>query len=141
MDIDRLRAELTLEEADRLRMYYDSRGIPTIGIGHNLRDKPISQAAVDQIFADDVSEVVQQLTEKLPFWSGLDPVRQQVLADMAFNLGIDGLLGFHHTLICTQAGQYGAAAEGMRASEWFKQVGVRAVRLANMMETGTYPSP
>ena len=52
---------------------------------------------------------------------------------MAYNLGINSLLGFKNTLATIQAGRYNDAADGMLASKWATQVGDRATRLAKMM--------
>ena len=59
-----------------------------------------------------------------------------MLADMCFNLGINRLLGFKNTLAAIKAGDYEAAADGMLASMWAKQVGKRAHRLIKMMREG-----
>jgi lysozyme len=66
----------------------------------------------------------------------LDPVRARVLQNMAFNLGIDGLLGFKNTLSAVKAKNWAAASQGMLSSRWAEQVGARAQRLAKMMRTG-----
>jgi lysozyme len=58
--------------------------------------------------------------------------------DMRFNLGSVGFRGFRNTIAHIEAGRYGAAADGMLASAWSKQVGHRAVELAAMMRTGEY---
>jgi lysozyme len=55
---------------------------------------------------------------------------------MCFNLGINTLLTFKNTLTAVSLGNYEQAAIGMRNSTWFKQVGNRAVRLANAIQTG-----
>ena len=54
--LDELRRQVIRDEGWRNRMYLDSLGIPSIGVGHNLRDVPISDAAVEQIFADDLTD-------------------------------------------------------------------------------------
>ena len=57
----------------------------------------------------------------------------RVLANMAFNLGIHGLLKFVRTLNAIERGNYDEAASHMLASKWAGQVGQRAQRLAAMM--------
>jgi lysozyme len=59
-----------------------------------------------------------------------------VLISMAFNLGVQGLLGFTRMLSYSQDGDYSGAAEEMLSSKWATQVGNRAVELAGMMENG-----
>ncbi len=139
MNLELLSAELERDEALRLKMYMDSRGIETIGIGHNLRDKPISERAARLIFADDVADVEADLDRTLPWWRDLDEVRQRVLANMVFNLGIGKLLEFKNTLAAMKVGNYVGAANGMTRSLWASQVGERARRLARAMVTGEAP--
>jgi lysozyme len=61
-----------------------------------------------------------------------------VMTNMAFNLGVHGLLGFHHALSAVQTGNYAAAAIAMAASTWYTQVGARAHRLCVQMSTGVW---
>ena len=139
MNLEALKGELARDEGVELRMYLDTSTPPnhTIGVGHNLDAVPISYEAAMQILEDDILAVMGELNLKLPWWNTLDDVRQRVLANMCFNLGIAGLLGFEHTLAAVQTGDYEAAADGMLASKWATQVGARAIRLAQMMRTGT----
>ena len=134
MDLDVLKAELTRDEGLRLQPYRDSVGKLTIGVGHNLDANGITYAAAMQILEDDILNVMGQLNSKVSWWATLDDARQRVLANMAFNLGINGLLGFHHLLANGQAGIFDD--QDLLDSKWAKQVGARAVRLAQMWKTG-----
>jgi len=124
------------DAAGRLKPYRDSVGKLTIGYGRNLDDRGITEVEALYLLHNDVVEVEHDLDQHLPWWRGLDDVRQRVLADMAFNMGLAGLLTFHQTIAFIQAGQYPAASAGMLNSRWARQVGRRARRLAQMMETG-----
>lgn len=128
--------QLRRDEGERLKMYADSRGIPTIGIGHNLRDKAISQRASQTIFEDDLADVDRELSAALPWVTNLDDARRGVLRNMAFNLGVAGLLAFRQTLALIQAGKYEDAAKEMLKSAWAEEVGPRAQRLSLQMKTG-----
>src|SRR4029077_7264974 len=141
-----LETQLRRDEGERLEVYPDSRGIKTAGVGHNLIAHgvdlplwaPITQQQSDEWLQQDIAEARAHLLSKLPWASGLDDARLGVLINMTFNLGIGGLLGFHHTLTLIQVGQYAEAAEAMLQSTWAKQVGSRATRLAAQMETGIW---
>ena len=137
MNMDALVAELTRDEGLRLKPYLDTVGKTTIGVGRNLTDVGISEDEADYLLRSDISRTVADLNRLLPWWSTLDDVRQRVLANMAFNMGAVGLSEFHQTLTAIQAGAYEAAASGMLHSLWARQVGPRALRLAEMMRTGT----
>lgn len=130
-------ALITKHEGCVLKMYNDSLGIPTIGVGHNLRDKPISQQAANQILNDDLEEVVQHL-RGYPWFSSQNDVRQAVLIDMAFNMGVAGLLKFEGMLAALESGNFGKAADEMLDSVWAREVGPRAVEDSGLMRSGTW---
>ncbi|QGZ66342.1 hypothetical protein FAZ98_31610 [Paraburkholderia acidisoli] len=75
----------------------------------------------------------------LSWWRQLDEVRQRVIANMCFNMGIDKLLGFAHMLAALKLHNFAVAAAEMKNSKWFGQVGDRAVRLCSAMSTGVMP--
>jgi lysozyme len=133
---DELKEQLVLEEGLRLRPYQDTAGKWTIGVGRNLTDTGISQAEAYWLMDNDINRVVLQLNERLPYFGALDPVRQDVLIDMCFNLGIAGLLQFRMMLSAVSLGNYETAAEEMMKSNWSDQVGRRAYRLSEQMRTG-----
>jgi len=127
------------EELLRLRPYMDTEGKVTIGYGRNLSDVGINTAEAEAMFARDIADADRGVQQRLPWATQLDPVRYAVLVDMAFNMGIDGLLTFKNTLREISVGAYGAAAAKMLDSKWAIQVGGRAVRLSEMMRTGEWP--
>ena len=120
-------------------MYKDSLGIETIGIGHNLRDKPISDKVIDLLFEEDLKEVEVLLDKNLPWWAEQDEVRQAALIDLCFNMGIGSLMGFRNTLAAWKAGDYSGASVGLQNSKWYTQVGNRGPRIVKMVETGEWP--
>lgn len=67
---------------------------------------------------------------------GREIPRGAVLLDMAYNMGVAGLMNFHHMLAAVQAGDWKTAAAEMLNSTWAKQVKNRAYRLAAVMENG-----
>lgn len=95
---DRIIAQLDLHEGRRAFPYADTVGKLTIGVGHNLTDNGLSDAAIDFILNEDIEIHWKELIAKLPWVEQLDEVRQRVLLDMAFNLGVPGLLSFKNTL-------------------------------------------
>jgi len=134
--LDTLFTQLAVDEGKRNRMYRDSEGIETIGIGHNLRDKAISERAIRVIFEDDVADAEKDARRLLPEFDQLSDARKAVVVNMAFNLGYDRLADFHKTLGFINAGKFDDAAEAMLASKWARQVGDRALRLAANMRKG-----
>ncbi len=75
----------------------------------------MSDAAIDALVAGDVTAFTAKLAARLPNWSRYPDCVQAALFDMAFNLGIDGLLKFHKMLAaCDAADWKTAAAESHR---------------------------
>ena len=127
--------QLELHEGFESKVYPDSKGILTIGIGRNLQDKGITKAEAKMMLVNDVNEVVGQLSQ-YAWYVSLDPIRQKVLIDMAFNLGIKGLLKFRKMIKAIEERDYVRAAAEMKDSRWCAEVKTRADRLIKMMLTG-----
>jgi lysozyme len=155
-DRARLEAELVRDEGERFRVYRCTANKLSIGVGRNLDDvgisaketqllgltkagciaNGISRSDSRALLANDIDGCERDLDRRLPWWRALNAVRQRVLMNMCFNLGISRLLGFRNTLRKMAAGDYAGAAAGMAASLWYDQVGVRAKRLVGLMESG-----
>lgn len=140
---ERLKEQLKLHEGVKDRLYQDTVGKWTIGVGRNLSDKPISVTVIDIMLEEDVNEVILGLDKFLPWWKQLDSVRQRVLIDLAFNMGISGLLLFKRTLTDIKNGDWVVAVQHLNESHWAEQVGDgpggvydRAERLSAMLLTG-----
>ena len=149
MNIDMLAMEdeLGIDEGNVLYVYDDATGNlikpgshvlgnPTIGVGRNLSGNGITPAESAYLLANSINLAIGNITQALPWANNLDPVRQRVLVNMCFNMGIGGLLGFPHFLTAMQAGNWQTAAQEMQNSAWWKQVGQRAVRLQYMVLNG-----
>jgi lysozyme len=127
---------LLFDEGKSLMPYKDSAGLLTIGIGRCLDRKGISDEEADFLFTNDVYDAISQCQNSIPFFANLDVIRQSVLVDMCFNLGINGLLNFKNMLSALEGKNYPKAADEMIDSSWYKQVGQRSKRLKQMMRTG-----
>ena len=130
---------IRLHEGFRRKPYVDTVGKLTVGYGRNLDDKGISEQEAAMLLENDIRECVNQLIDKIRFWSNLSPVRKMVLIDMCFNLGVGGLLTFRKFLEALEASDWLGAAGEMRKSKWWNQVGSRAERLQRMVLTNEYP--
>ena len=109
----------------------------TIGYGHNL-ENGISKEAAEFILEQDMAAAEKSVTKQFAWWKRLNEVRQFVLVDMCFNMGLGKLCTFKKMLSAVQRGDYTAAANEMLSSRWAVQVGRRAKELAEMMKTGEY---
>ena len=129
-------AQLRLHEGERLKPYRCTAGKLTIGVGRNLDDRGITSDESAYLLSNDIDSHWTELIEHIPWVETLDDIRQRVMLDMAFNMGIFGLLTFRKTLGHIKEGNYALASSAMLESKWARQVGQRAKRLATMMKTG-----
>lgn len=136
MDLDAVKAQLRLDEGLKLKPYEDGRGKITIGYGRNLTDVGISLPEAEEMLTADVALVASALPLRWAAFRTLDEVRQGVLVNMAYNLGIAGLMLFTHMLHACATGDFETAANEMENTPWAAQIGPRAHRLANLMRHG-----
>lgn len=94
----------------------------------------LAQAVAEQVKRRQAREA--ELDRALPWWRSMCDERQDVLVNMAYNMGVPRLLGFHHALAAMQSANWVDAAAEMLSSEWAGQVGARAKRLARQMVDG-----
>ena len=152
--------QLRVDEGCILHVYKDSLGLYTIGIGRCLETKGLSvtecnylnldvydkkgvidalkvrgitQVEADQLLSNDINEFTDELYNRITWIESAPEVVKIVLLNMAFNLGIAGLMSFHTTLGLIQSGNYIEASNQMLLSKWKDQVGDRAVRLSNLL--------
>ena len=149
--------KLIQHEGLELQVYQDTLGIDTIGIGRNLEDRGISEEELNELDIPDIDHVykygiteadamalaendVQIVENELlaahPCVDRLDAVRQLVLVDMAFNMGVPRLCKFKRMWVAVHEKDFPTAAKEMLDSRWANQVKSRSVKLANMMHTG-----
>ena len=142
-----------------LTVYQDSLGIDTVGIGRNLKDRGITKEeleymdipSMDVIYEHGITEadarylamndiriVENELCRVHPCVEDLDSVRQLILMDMAFNMGVPRLCKFKNMWAAIHDGNYEIAAIEMMDSRWARQVGSRAVKLSDAMKAGEF---
>ena len=135
MNHEKMLRQLELHEGFRSFPYRDTVGKLTIGIGRNLDDVGITMSEAFFMLEHDIRKAIKYL-ENFAWYLALDEVRQRVIVDMVFNLGANGFSKFKRTIQALKDQDYDKASEQMLKSLWARQVGTRAVRLAEMMRTG-----
>jgi lysozyme len=130
--------QLRRDEGVRNFPYVDTVGKITIGIGRNLTDLGISENGIQLFYQEDFDRINNQVQARLPYFQALDPVRQGVLINMAFNMGFNGLEKFQNMLTAFAKGDWEVAASEMMNSAWAGQVKDRATRLAQQTRTGIW---
>lgn len=136
-----LRNLLIRHEGRSKKPYKDSLGKITIGCGRCLDTKGLSDTEIDYLLTNDIKEVINLMSENFEVYNELDPVRQDVLASMCFNVGLKGISEFRRMWAAISRHDYIMAANEMLTSAWSAQVGKRAVELADMMRSGVYGLP
>src|SRR5688500_4879867 len=136
IDLKKLKSDLERDE-DRVKFpYEDSLGNVSIGIGHNLDAKGLSERIIDLIYEEDIDDVLCDLDRAFPWWREQPEPVQRFMANLCFNLGLDKFRKWKPTLKFIEARQYKAAARQFRSNKrYFAQVGDRAERLAKLLES------
>jgi lysozyme len=131
--------QLRRDEGEVLHAYQDSKGFWTIGVGICIDSRVNCGITAEEsayLLQNRIANTTVQLQTNLPWFSALDPIRQEALINATFNMGIGHLLGFHNTLSLLQQSNWDAAAQEMLNSSWAKEVPARAQRLAQQIRTG-----
>jgi lysozyme len=133
MNRQRVAEQLLVDEGLRLKPYRCTAGRLTIGVGRNLEDRGITKSEALVLLHNDIADFWGRLTTRQSWVLAAPEAVQEALLNMAFNLGVDGLMQFSTTLGHLQAGRHAEAAGAMLASKWAQQVGKRAERLAGQV--------
>jgi len=136
MNLTRLEKRLAEHEGTRLKPYKDSVGKLTIGIGRNLDDNGISKDEAYYMLSNDIRIAVDICLKLFQNFKMLGDIRQEILVEMAFQLGESGLSKFKKMIKAVTAWDFKTAAKEGRNSKWYKQVPKRAEELMQILETG-----
>tara|TARA_B110000208_G_C11620487_1_gene377045 strand:+ start:94 stop:504 length:411 start_codon:yes stop_codon:yes gene_type:complete len=135
MDMERLRKTITRHEGARLEMYQDSLGIWTIGVGHNIQEKGISDRVMNLMLEEDLHEAIDEVERNVSFFTEMPEQVQEALVNLSFNMGIPRLMQFKKTLAYLREGDFTSAASELLDSRYATQVGERAIEIADMIRT------
>ena len=155
IDRERLRIQLAKHEGCRQFVYDDATGRPvavgsqirgrlTVGIGRNLEDKGLSEDEIRYLVDNDIADAIRE-AHKFRWFDALDGVRQAVIVELIFNMGLPRLLGFKKFLAAMSEQRWPHAAAELGNSKWQKQVDPtlgdgkgRADTLIHMIKTGAW---
>lgn len=136
--MSRLVDQIKRHEGFRRTVYTCPAGKQTIGYGRNLEDRGITEAEADMLLRNDIGDVRRELARSWAPFARLDEVRRDALVNMAFNMGVGGLLKFRRMLAALEAGEYATAAAEALDSRWARQVGNRAEEIAGQIRAGEW---
>lgn len=136
--MSKLLDQIKYHEGLRLKPYKCTAGKWTIGYGRNIEDRGITKYEAELLLSHDVAEITKQLSSAFEFWRLLDEPRRAVLINMAFNMGVNGLLKFKKTLGYVKLRMYKDASIEMLDSKWARELKTRSLELSEQMETGEF---
>lgn len=117
--------------ADNLKLLQDFKPA-----GEGLPSTPMTREQGETILGDVVYWLYPKVETLLgdDAWSKLNATQREALINMAFQLGLDGLRGFHKTLALIREGKYADAAKEAENSDWANsQTPARARRTARRL--------
>lgn len=136
-------------EGFRDHIYKDSLGKATIGYGFLVaalspdelklnggKVEPMNKEVADKILNLKLKKLKKRVFQCLPWLQNKPQNVQDVLTEMAYQLGLAGLMGFHHTLSCIEAGDYAQAAKNLRASLLYRQTPKRVENYIKGLKNG-----
>lgn len=147
MNLDALVSALKMDESFRALVYDDATGesigpgsvvvgYPTIGYGWNCAANKMTSGQAEDRLRYDAINSLRDAADLIPNWLYIDDVRQNVVANLVFNVGKSRAAGFVKFLAAVKAEDWKTATAELVNSKWYGQVGHRGVRLANEMLTG-----
>lgn len=138
-------------EGYRLAAYQDSKGIWTVGIGHNLQAHglpwvqcvdpstydwsatTITPQQAEDLFRVDIKGALADCAA-LPYWDALNDSQKLAIADMMFNMGQPTFATFTTFNRLMLAGTYDAAANDLAGTLWARQVKSRASDVIGLLQ-------
>ena len=133
---DYLIEDLKRDEGWAPSLYFDSLGFATIGYGFLIDPKKDGELPIeiaDLWLAHAVKERWGQLVKEIPWAVELPYSAQRALGNMAYQLGVKGVLNFKLMIKALKAGDLWLAGREALDSKWAEQTPKRAKRVARMM--------
>ena len=141
-----LKESIKIHEGFRSSVYLCPTGHPTVGYGFRVADlsadelalnggavEPMSKEVAEKILDIKITKFKKQVYNALPWLTYAPMDIQDALCEMAYQMGVAGLLGFKNTLAMIKAKRYSEAAENMLKSKWATQTPKRAKQIANLV--------
>ena len=136
-------------------MYKDPVGIPTVGVGFNLKkfgakseidsvganydavlngSQCLDDSQIERLFNKDMDTAISCVSGWISNWRSIGSTRQSAVADMSFNMGCFTIKEFTSMKAAIENEDYSAAVSSMKNSAWCRQVGGRCDRDVACME-------
>lgn len=139
MNLQQMKDDLVSDEGYRAFVYEDSEGYQTIGVGFlvdHRRGSGLSMEECMLILDLRIQALYKEMSAKIPWFLKLSDGRQRALINMAYQLGVNGVLKFKSMCQALRIGDYAIAEKEALNSLWAKQTPARAKRVASLLRTG-----
>ena len=143
--LDLIEQDIERHEGCVSKIYLDSEGYATFGIGHLVITKdpeyglpvgtPVTMRRVREAFSEDLHSSIKDCEALFPMLEDYPAPVQRVLVNMTFNLGRTRLSKFKNMIKAIEAHDWNAAADEMVDSRWYRQVKSRGVELVELMRS------
>ena len=129
--MDSIIEQLKKHEGFEGDVYADSLGFDTIGYGTLL---PIDEEEAELLLRHRFTKMISELVKRKPAISSYDSDVKEVLYNMCYQLGVNGLLGFKKMFLALDNKDYVTASEEGLDSRWAKQTPNRALELMKILK-------
>ena len=139
MHSESLERQLKRHEGLVLHAYQDHLGFWTIGYGRLIDERRGGGISEDEaliLLRNDINKVERELRSRVTYWHDLPPVKRQALLNMAFQLGVGGLMQFRRMWAAIARRDWDTAAREALDSRWAQQTPRRANEIAGMLRDG-----
>lgn len=138
--------DLKKHEGFRENVYKDTLGLDTVGYGFLVsalqaderelnggKVEPMSREVADKILELKIDKLKKEVFFNLTWLYQKPQAIKDALMNMAYQMGVRGLLSFKNSLALIEAGNYSEAADNMLKSKWATQTPSRAKEIANII--------
>ena len=130
-NIDDLIFSIKEHEGFRGEVYQDHLGFDTVGYGTKM---PITRKEATVLLRLRLTAMTEKLFDRQPIFRYLPPEAQSILSEMAYQMGVAGLMKFKKTWDFLEDHDFQSASVEMLNSKWHKQTPSRAEELASRMK-------
>jgi len=139
MNMDRLLQSVKKHEGYRNKVYLDTLGKRTVGVGHLCVEdfwednKEYEEKFLMTILKHDLQTAIKGADRVLVECPVLDDLAEEIIIEMVFQLGETGVSKFKNMIKALKIPDYQTAAIEMLDSKWAKQTPERAAGMSSEM--------
>ena len=142
MNLERLLESVKKHEGYRNKVYLDTLGKRTVGVGHLCvedfweDDKEYEESFLMEILQKDLQEAIRGAKELMDEHgcADIDERAEEIIIEMVFQLGRTGVKKFRNMWKALSEHNYVGASYEMLDSKWAKQTPNRAKAMAEQMK-------